>query len=70
LDVDALDGFSLLRTLRPTLATVIVVIACVEFPQQTIAVVINAAEHRVAPLAKAVEASFTAQQRHHKRRAH
>jgi len=46
----------------PKLATVVVVIACMAFPQQTSAVVLDAAEKRVAQIVKVMEASLTAAQ--------
>jgi hypothetical protein len=61
----------LLRAVAPTVAAVVVVIACVAFPKQTSAVVMDAAEKRAAQIVKVMEATLaTAEQPRNERSAH
>jgi hypothetical protein len=48
----------LLRIVAPGAAAVVVVIACVAFPKQTTAVVMDAAENRAVQIVKVMEASL------------
>lgn len=56
--MDALFGLKLLRILAPRLAALVVVVGCTAFPQQTTAVVMDAAEKRAAQLVEMLKATF------------
>jgi hypothetical protein len=58
--VDELLGLRLLRIVAPGLATLVFVVACVAFPRQTTAVLMDAVEKRATHLAEIVGASFPA----------